>query len=200
MPTQQIPDPRIARILYAAVLLFPIFSAVLHTGIAAEAISGAGIKTITRYMTRPQLAYLPSPPPAARIHLPPRHIVVQNGVGSFYADKFHGRLTASGATMDQNAFTAASKELPLGTVVRVTNLNTGKSITVEINDRGPFIAGRVIDLSKRAAAALDITIKEGLAPVRVEAISADQPTPRLQQRVAAYAAQQRQLVALKTGY
>lgn len=69
---------------------------------------------------------------------------------SYYADKFHGRRTASGKLFDMNKLTAAHKTLPFGTMVKVTNESNGKSVVVEINDRGPFVRGREIDLSKKA--------------------------------------------------
>ena len=94
----------------------------------------------------------------------------QQGIASFYADKFHGRKTANGERFNQNALTAAHKSLPLGTKVRVTRVATGDSIVVRINDRGPFVKGRVIDLSRRAARELGF-IRKGLAKVRVEVIS-----------------------------
>lgn len=92
----------------------------------------------------------------------------QVGLASWYGPGFHGRLTASGDRFDQNDLTAAHRKLPLGSEVKVTNLENGRSIVVEINDRGPYVAGRVIDLSKAAARRLGI-IEEGLAKVRVEA-------------------------------
>ena len=76
---------------------------------------------------------------------------IGTGVASFYGRRFHGRLTANGERFDMNAMTAAHKTLPFGTRVRVTNRRNGKSVTVRINDRGPFIRGRTIDLSRRAA-------------------------------------------------
>lgn len=69
---------------------------------------------------------------------------------SYYADKFHGKRTASGKIFDMNKLTAAHKTLPFGTKVRVTNENNGKSVIVEINDRGPYVRGREIDLSRKA--------------------------------------------------
>ncbi len=78
----------------------------------------------------------------------------QCGKASWYGPGFHGKKTASGQRFNQNAMTAAHKTLPLGSVVRVTNRATGKSIKVTINDRGPFVKGRIIDLSAAAAAAL----------------------------------------------
>ena len=73
------------------------------------------------------------------------------GVASFYGRKFHGRRTASGERFDMNAMTAAHRTLPFGTRVKVTNPRNGKSVTVRINDRGPFSKGRTIDLSRAAA-------------------------------------------------
>ena len=94
----------------------------------------------------------------------------QSGIASYYADKFHGRKTANGERFDQSALTAAHKTLPLGTKVRVTRVKTGESVVVRINDRGPFVKGRVIDLSRRAARELGM-IKKGLTKVRVEVLS-----------------------------
>ncbi|MBY0509892.1 MAG: septal ring lytic transglycosylase RlpA family protein [Rhodospirillaceae bacterium] len=90
--------------------------------------------------------------------------------------------------MDQNALTAASKNLPLGTRAKVTNLETGKSVDVEINDRGPYAPGRVIDLSKRAAEKVDLTKEDGIARVKVEAKASSQPTPELKEKIAETAA------------
>jgi len=93
------------------------------------------------------------------------------GIASYYADKYHGKTTASGETFDMNALTAAHRTLPFGTLVRVTQLENNRSIIVRINDRGPFIEGRVIDLSRAAAEQLQIT-RAGLAKVKVEIIPA----------------------------
>lgn len=92
---------------------------------------------------------------------------VQAGEASWYGPGFHGRPTASGVRFNQNALTAAHRALPLGTIVRVTNLDTGRSVRVEINDRGPYIEGRIIDLSRRAAEALGM-VEQGIAPVQLE--------------------------------
>lgn len=78
------------------------------------------------------------------------------GIASWYGPGFHGRTTASGQRFNQNAMTAAHKQIRFGTKVRVTNRKTGRSIVVKINDRGPFIKGRIIDLSKQAAKSLKI--------------------------------------------
>lgn len=92
----------------------------------------------------------------------------QVGTASWYGPGFHGKRTASGERFDQNALTAAHRKLPLGSEVKVTNLDNGRSIIVEINDRGPYKKGRVIDLSKGAARKLGI-VDDGLATVRIEA-------------------------------
>ncbi|MGQ9366060.1 septal ring lytic transglycosylase RlpA family protein [Azospirillum sp. A39] len=94
---------------------------------------------------------------------------IETGVASWYGPGFHGRKTASGAVFDQDAMTAAHRTLPLGTEVRVIRIDDGRSVTVTINDRGPYIDGRVIDLSRRAAAKLDMR-EEGIVPVRVTVV------------------------------
>ncbi|WP_299395581.1 septal ring lytic transglycosylase RlpA family protein [Pelagibius sp.] len=93
-----------------------------------------------------------------------------SGLASWYGKRFHGRLTASGSRFDMNAMTAAHRSLPFGTRVRVTNESNRRSIVVTINDRGPFIKPRIIDLSFAAAKALDF-IDDGLTRVRVEVLA-----------------------------
>src|SRR5690349_17397589 len=95
-------------------------------------------------------------------------LVQQHGIASYYADSFHGQKTANGEIFRQDRLTAASRDLPLGTMVTVTNEENGKSVDVKVNDRGPYVDGRVIDLSKRAAARIGIE-QQGIAPVKVEA-------------------------------
>ncbi len=95
-------------------------------------------------------------------------VVEQVGEASWYGKDFHGKKTASGEAFNQNDKTAAHPTLPLGTEATVTNLETGKSVDVEINDRGPYTKGRDIDLSKEAAK--EIGMKEdGAVPVKIEA-------------------------------
>lgn len=95
---------------------------------------------------------------------------IQNqGVASYYADKFVGRTTASGAKYVHNKLTAAHKTLAFGTKVKVTNMSNNKSVIVVINDRGPFVIGRIIDLSKLAAKKLDF-IKEGVTKVEIKVL------------------------------
>ncbi|GLQ07269.1 septal ring lytic transglycosylase RlpA family protein [Sneathiella chinensis] len=91
----------------------------------------------------------------------------ETGIASWYGEPFHGRRTANGAVYDMNQLTAAHKTLPMPTDVRVTNLENGRSIVVTVNDRGPFVHGRIIDLSRRSAQLLGI-IQKGTAKVRVE--------------------------------
>lgn len=94
----------------------------------------------------------------------------QKGVASYYHDSLHGNKTANGEIYRKGERSAAHKTLPLGTKVRVTKLSNGKSIVVRINDRGPFVKGRIIDLSRRAARDLGI-IRSGISKVRVEVLS-----------------------------
>jgi rare lipoprotein A len=96
---------------------------------------------------------------------------VQTGKASFYADKFEGNPTASGEKYKHSRLTAAHRSLPFGTQVRVTNIANNKTVEVTVNDRGPFVDGRVIDLSRSAAERLDF-INAGLADVTVEVIDA----------------------------
>lgn len=93
----------------------------------------------------------------------------ERGIASWYGKDFHGKSTANGECYNMYAFTAAHKTLPLPTLVRVTNLENNKSIVVKVQDRGPFVRGRMIDLSYAAAQSLDI-VRTGTAPVLVEAI------------------------------
>lgn len=92
------------------------------------------------------------------------------GMASWYGPGFHGRQSASGERFNQNALTAAHRNLPFGTKVRVTNLNNGRSVVVRINDRGPYAGGRIIDLSAAAAKMLGM-IQSGVAPVEVQVLS-----------------------------
>jgi rare lipoprotein A len=100
--------------------------------------------------------------------------VTQTGTASWYGPGFQGKLTASGDVYDQNLLTAAHRTLPLGTRVRVTNLSNGRSVEVRINDRGPFVGDRIIDLSRAAATRLDMN-GPGTAEVRVEVLDAPVP-------------------------
>jgi rare lipoprotein A len=116
----------------------------------------------------------PSPPvtaPAPSVALP---FFTQTGMASFYGAAHQGKTTADGDTFDQHALTAAHRTLAFGTIVRVTDLSNGRMVKVKINDRGPTIDGRIIDLSSAAARALGMKEK-GITRVRLEAFRADQP-------------------------
>jgi rare lipoprotein A len=93
----------------------------------------------------------------------------KRGMASWYGPGFHGRRTASGETFNSGGLTAAHRYLPFGTRVRVTNLRNGRSVVVRINDRGPFSGGRVIDLSRGAAAIIGV-FQSGVAPVVLEVL------------------------------
>ena len=94
---------------------------------------------------------------------------VQTGIASWYGRDFHGRRTSNGETYNMYAMTAAHKTLPLGVYVRVHNLANGREAVVRVNDRGPFVKGRIIDLSYAAAKSLGV-VGPGTAPVRIEAL------------------------------
>lgn len=94
------------------------------------------------------------------------HKITETGKASFYADKFEGRKTSSGAIFKQNRLTAAHRTLPFGTKVKVVNVANGRSVKVTINDRGPFAAGRIIDVSKKAARKLGM-VNAGVASVEI---------------------------------
>jgi rare lipoprotein A len=94
------------------------------------------------------------------------------GTASYYGRRFHGRRTANGETFDMHELTAAHRRLSFGTVLRVTNLANGHAVMVRVNDRGPYIRGRVLDLSHAAAQRIGM-VHSGLARVRIEVVAAD---------------------------
>jgi rare lipoprotein A len=97
------------------------------------------------------------------------------GIASFYADNFGGKPMADGAPMDLHGNNAASRTLPLGTKAKVTNLATGRSATVVIEDRGPYVDGRIVDLSPATARKIGITRRKGISKVVVAPITVPQP-------------------------
>ena len=99
----------------------------------------------------------------------PEGVFDQVGLCSYYALKFHGHKTASGERYNREAMTAAHRHLPFGSVVKVINLENGKWVEVRVNDRGPFVKGRIIDVSYAAAKKLKM-IREGVVRVRIERI------------------------------
>ncbi|MEW5727556.1 MAG: septal ring lytic transglycosylase RlpA family protein [Pseudomonadota bacterium] len=96
----------------------------------------------------------------------------ETGIASWYGSDFHGKATANGEVFDMNAVTAAHKTLPMPSMVRVTNLENGRSVVVRVNDRGPFVNGRIIDLSRRSAQMLGMEA-QGTAKVRVQILADD---------------------------
>ena len=106
----------------------------------------------------------------------------QAGEASYYSHRFQGKPTASGERFDQRKDTAASPDLPLGARATVTNEANGQSVDVTINDRGPYVDGRILDVSKDAAKRLGMT-KDGTAPVTVEVKPEQQPTEELRETV-----------------
>src|SRR5260221_1851993 len=113
------------------------------------------------------------PPPVAPPAPLERAVFAQSGLASLYGPKLQGHRTASGEPLHIHAMTAAHRNLPFQTIVRVTSPSTGKMVKVRINDRGPFISGRIIDLSEAAALAL-VILELGTAPVRVEVLASAQ--------------------------
>jgi rare lipoprotein A len=99
-----------------------------------------------------------------------RFYLVAEGRASYYSNRFHGRRTASGEHFDRRDFTAAHRSLPFGTRVRVTNLANGRKVFVKINDRGPHLKSRIIDISQAAARELGM-IGSGIGNVRIEAVN-----------------------------
>ncbi|MBA3753033.1 MAG: septal ring lytic transglycosylase RlpA family protein [Nitrospira sp.] len=95
--------------------------------------------------------------------------IKDRGVASWYGKEFHGKLAANGDVFDMTAYTAAHRKLPLGSIVRVLNLENGKAVQVRITDRGPYVIGRMLDLSQAAAQALEM-IETGTTAVQIEVI------------------------------
>ena len=102
--------------------------------------------------------------------------IKDRGVASWYGEAFHGKLTANGEVFDKTALTAAHRKLPLGSVVRVMNLNNGRVVKVRVTDRGPYVPGRILDLSEAAAHELGM-VEAGTAAVQVEVVGEHQMTP-----------------------
>ena len=134
----------------------------------AAALTGAALLAAACAPTRPErpaATSAPPRPPVARA-LPPEPRAPQTGKASWYGEAHHGKKTASGEPFDMHALTAAHRTLPLGTRVLVTNLANGRAVEVRINDRGPSVADRIIDLSYGAARALD-AVGAGIFRVRI---------------------------------
>lgn len=91
----------------------------------------------------------------------------ETGLASFYSEAYNGKKTANGEIYNSSELTAAHKKLPFGTRVKVTNLSNGKTVKVRVNDRGPFVAGRIIDLTRKAAKKIDM-INDGVVKVKIK--------------------------------
>lgn len=115
---------------------------------------------------------------------PPGPGSTERGIASWYGPRFHGRRTANGEIYDMNRLTAAHKKLPFGTVVEVTNLDNGRRVEVRINDRGPFVGRRILDLSQAAAGAIGM-LGPGTAKVQLRVLRAP-PPPRYTVQVGAF--------------
>lgn len=100
-----------------------------------------------------------------------RGLFTESGLGSYYADRFEGQRTASGEVYRPDRFTAAHNTLPFGTLIEVTNMRNGRAVNVTVNDRGPHGRGRIVDVSKRAAAQIGL-LEAGVAPVRLRVVRA----------------------------
>lgn len=160
--------------------------------VLALALAGGGC-SVFDHSVEPISASKPKPEAKSRYGNPPSYVAlgvryhvldtaegyVERGLASWYGPNFHGRKTSSGEVFDMHQVSAAHKSLPLPTWVEVTHLETGRSITVRVNDRGPFKEGRIIDLSHQAALELGIT-GEGLAPVEVRTIQGPESDTRAQ--------------------
>jgi rare lipoprotein A len=145
--------PRLASFIYLAILLIVCGS----IGSAVPAVA-----TITGGPT-------PSRADGSLAAAAAKPIYREVGLASWYGAQHQGRVTASGEIFDQNRLTAAHRRLPLDTKAKVTNLENGRSVEVKVNDRGPYVHGRVIDLSARAARELGMT-RQGIALVKIEVL------------------------------
>jgi rare lipoprotein A len=141
------------------VLVLLVISCAKKTRPPSTTIPSSGLRTQKPYQIK-GVWYYP---------LPSAEGYVEEGLASWYGPEFHGKPTSCGEPYDMYAMTAAHKTLPLGTNVKVTNLRNGRTVILRVNDRGPFVSGRIIDLSCRAAQELG-SANPGLAPVRVEAV------------------------------
>ena len=140
--------------------------------------TGTGQKPIRSRSDRTQPAQVKRSGESAQTKRAVAHKSFQVGTASWYGQQYDGKTMASGEPFDMYDLTGAHAALPLGTIVRVTNLSNGKTVIVRVNDRGPFVKGRIIDVSYNAPSVLDF-LKKGVQPVRLdfgECIRVNQPT------------------------
>ena len=148
-------------------ILAAILAALLFTGCSSKNVGYKGTGRSTEYADATQRPYVIKN--VKYYPIPDATGFRERGLASWYGDYFHGRLTSNGETYDMYAMTAAHKILPMDTVLRVRNLENGREVTVRVNDRGPFVDGRVIDLSFTAAEKLGI-VGPGTARVEIAAL------------------------------
>jgi rare lipoprotein A len=160
-------------------------TAVLFLLAGALLLSGCSHRS-ARVSVPPPPSIPENPPPAATSSVPSipsqpapapaigQPLVVETGTASWYGPPYHNRKSSDGEIYNMNALTAAHRTLPLGSIVRVTNVSTQHSVVVRITDRGPFIPGRIVDLSLAAAKAVDVW-RPGLARVKVELLQTPAP-------------------------
>jgi rare lipoprotein A len=151
----------------------PIVSNPPTTPVATPPETEEEAKRSTSVEPRPKPATPPNKKPAD-IPSPSTTVYTEEGNASWYGAPFHGRKASNGETYDMNKMTAAHRTLPFNSMVRVTNLNNGKSAVVRITDRGPFVDNRIIDLSRAAAREIE-SIGPGVVPVRIEVLSGPDP-------------------------
>jgi rare lipoprotein A len=132
-------------------------------------VGATGCATVAERRPAPPSTATPTPQPPPPLAKPAPRPEGQTGKASWYGDAHHGKKTASGERYDMTELTAAHRSLPLGTRVRVTNVDNNRSVVVRINDRGPFVRGRIIDLSRAAARELG-PLGAGLFSVRLEVL------------------------------
>ena len=142
-----------------------------HKGVKVARQPVAPAVTYPQVTTGPRAETAPKVETVPQAEVRGRPILTEVGLASWYGPPYSGRKGADGTVYDQNAMTAAHLTLPLGTMARVTNIETGQSVVVRITDRGPFVHGRILDLSLAAAKATGV-YRAGVAKVRVEAFAA----------------------------
>jgi rare lipoprotein A len=146
------------------------FRTVLSYGLAVLLL--VGCSSTPRFAERGERSEGKKLPPKTNQTVKPssgKILLTLEGVASYYAHDFHGKQTSNGEKFDMNSLTAAHRTFPFGTKVRVTNLENTKTVIVRVNDRGPFVEGRIMDLSMGAAKEIDL-IKNGTAKVRLEVL------------------------------
>jgi rare lipoprotein A len=151
----------------------------IHAGLSVIAMSAVFLASCAN-RTR---ANIPAPPSGSA--KPARIGTTEVGIASWYGVPYHGRRTASGETFDMEQLTAAHRTLPFNTWLEVTNLSNGKRVDVKVNDRGPFLHGRIIDLSLHAARDIDM-VRAGTVKVRLKVIAPPKVTRAVTETGAAH--------------